>query len=54
MKNKRLHYLFCFLLLISYFLVLTSVTACGRRGDPVQIVPDNEAPVEKNLNKNGG
>lgn len=41
-KNKKL-------LLISYFLLLSFVAACGRRGDPIAIAPYKEVGVVKDL-----
>jgi hypothetical protein len=42
-KNKKLF----FLLLTFYFLLFILITACGRRGDPVAIVPSNDTGIEK-------
>ncbi len=38
-KESSLSRLCCFLLLTSYFLFFISLSACGRRGDPVAIIP---------------
>ncbi len=52
-KENRLSRSYYLLLLISYFLILTSLSACGRRGDPVAITPPaievagNEAIAER-------
>ena len=35
-----------FLLLTAYFLLLTSLTSCGRRGDPVPISPNDETIIK--------
>ncbi len=47
MKNKKLFLSVNILLLASHFLLLTSLTACGRRGDPVAIEPRDERAVER-------
>jgi hypothetical protein len=41
-RNKKL-------LLTSYFLLLTFIVSCGRRGDPVAIIPYKEVGVVKDL-----
>lgn len=38
------------LLFTFYFLLLTSIIACGRRGDPVAVMPYKEVAVVKDLN----
>ncbi len=44
---KCLHVGFGILLLTSHFLLLTSITACGRRGDPVAISPYDEKNIKE-------
>ncbi|RJR18160.1 MAG: hypothetical protein C4581_06720 [Nitrospiraceae bacterium] len=44
--NKCLRIGFCILLLTSHFLLLTSITGCGRRGDPVLPTYDEKAVQE--------
>ncbi len=46
-----LHVTFYFLFLTSYFLLLISLTACGRKGDPIAIEPYPEKAVENDLSK---
>lgn len=55
-EKKKESWLFRFsylLLLISYFLFLISLAACGRRGDPVAVLPSEEKPVVTDLNQEG-
>lgn len=47
MKNKKLFLGVNILLLIFYFILLTSLASCGRRGDPVLVEPRQEKAVEK-------
>lgn len=58
MKNekKKESYLFRFFylsFLTSYFLLLISLSACGRRGDPVAVLPQEEKAVAADLNQEG-
>lgn len=48
-KGNCLFRSYYLLLFISYFLILTSLSACGRRGDPVAITPpaNEEAIAER-------
>ncbi|MBI5055158.1 MAG: hypothetical protein HZB61_00885 [Nitrospirae bacterium] len=54
MKYKRLSFSFHLLLLTSCFLLLTSLIACGRRGDPVPIEPQIEKAVEEKSDERQG
>ncbi|MBI5408748.1 MAG: fibronectin type III domain-containing protein [Nitrospirae bacterium] len=47
MKYKGWSFSFHLLLLTSYFLLLTSLIACGKRGDPIAIEPRPEKAVEE-------
>ena len=47
MKHKKLFRGVNILLLISYFMLLTSLASCGRRGDPVLVEPRQEKAIEK-------
>lgn len=46
-KENCLSRLLYLLLLISFFLVLVSLSACGRRGDPIAITPPAHEVVKK-------
>jgi len=43
LNNKKLF----FLLLTLYFSLFTLITACGRRGDPVALMPPKEMEIQK-------
>lgn len=54
MKNEKkkegwLIHSFYLLLLISYFLFLISLMACGRRGDPVAVLPHEKEIIKKDM-----
>ena len=52
MRNEKKNWIrrfFYLLLLISYFILLTSLTACGRRGDPVAVLPHEEKAAVEDL-----
>ena len=40
-----------FLLLVSYLLFLVFITACGRRGDPVALLPYDEKNIKEDMDK---
>lgn len=50
-KEGWLIHLFYLLLLTSYFLFLTSLMACGRRGDPVVVMPSEREIVKKDMDE---
>ncbi len=43
--------LFYLLLLISYFSLLISLTACGRRGDPVAVMPSEREIIKDDMDE---
>ena len=49
-KSLYLRFIVSTILIIILILLLTSFAACGRRGDPVEIIPYKEVGVVKDLN----
>ena len=50
-KENWMLRLFYLLLLISYFSLLISLTACGRRGDPVAVMPSEREIISDDMDE---
>ncbi len=50
-KENWMLRLFYLLLLISYFSLLISLTACGRRGDPVAVMPSEREIINDDMDE---